>query len=177
MFVANTLKNAEIHLRKCHYLDEGGDIWRVRHEGNGIQVSGIIDRGYERIIPFRQREFKNAFLEWVILDSVKHRKAASKRLKRAFKIANIQAASSIPGATTVTEWIHELFAHFEPVVIREIANARSKISITFDGWGSKHEKLSVVGVVVHFINEHYKNVTRLIGLPELPGHRKAGVGA
>ncbi len=176
MFVANTLKNVETHLRKCHYLDEGGDIWRIRYVGSGIQASGIVDGSYERIIPFRQREFKNAFLEWVILDNVKHRKAASKRLKRAFKIANIQAASSIPSSTTIAGWIHELFAHFEPVIIREIANARSKISITFDGWGSKHEKISVVGVAVHFIDENYKNVTRLIGLPELPGHRKAGVG-
>jgi hypothetical protein len=115
-------------------------------------------------------------LEWVILDNVKHRKAASKRLKRAFKIANSQAASSVPSPRSIANWIHELFDHFEPVVIREIANARSKTSITFDGWGSKHEKISVVGVVVHFINEHYENVTRLIGLPELPGHRKAGVG-
>jgi hypothetical protein len=35
--------------------------------------------------------------------------------------------------------------------------------------------LSVVDVVVHFINKHYENVTRLIGLPELPGHSKAGI--
>jgi hypothetical protein len=34
----------------------------------------------------------------------------------------------------------------------------------------------VVGVIVHFINEGYENVTRLIGLPELPGHGKTGVG-
>jgi hypothetical protein len=176
MFNSNTLKNAENHLSKCHVLDEGGDIWRARYNGTGIQASGVIDGGYERVIPFRQREFKNAFLEWIILDNVKHRKAASKRLKRAFKIANMHAASSIPSSLSIVTWIHELFEHFEPVVIHEIANARSKISITFDGWGSKHEKISVVGVVVHFINENYENVTRLIGLPELPGHRKAGVG-
>ena len=114
-------------------------------------------------------------MEWVILDNVKHRKAVSKRLKRAFKIANIQAASSIPGHAIISEWIHELFAHFEPVVIREIANARSKISITFDGWGSKHEKLSVIRVVIHFINKYYKNITRLIGLSELPDYRKTSI--
>ena len=90
-------------------------------------------------------------------------------------ITNIQVVSSIPGTITVTEWIHELFAHFESIIICEIANARSKISITFDGWGSKHEKLSVIGVIVHFINEYYKNVIYLIGLPELPGYGKASV--
>ena len=43
MFNANTLKNAETHLRKCHYLDEGGDIWRIRHEESGIQASGVVE--------------------------------------------------------------------------------------------------------------------------------------
>ena len=69
-----------------------------------------------------------------------------------------------------------MFIHFEPKVVEEIQNAKSKISISFDGWGSKREKLSVVGVVVYFINDKYEAVSRLIGLPELPGHRKSGVG-
>jgi hypothetical protein len=120
-------------------------------------------------------EFKNAFLEWVILDDIKHRKAASPRLKRLFTIANNQAAKNLLEDTTVAQWVHDMFNQFEPEVIEEIANARSRISISFDGWGSKHEKISVIGVVVHFINDKYENVTRLIGLPELPGHGKAGV--
>jgi len=69
-----------------------------------------------------------------------------------------------------------MFEHFEPQVIHEVQNARSCISISFDGWGSKYKKISVIGVVIHFINDKYENVTRLIGLPELPGHGKAGVG-
>jgi hypothetical protein len=69
-----------------------------------------------------------------------------------------------------------MFQYFEPEVIEEIRNAKSRISITFDGWGSKHKKISVLGVVVHFINDKYKSVTRLIGLPELLGHGKTGVG-
>jgi hypothetical protein len=69
-----------------------------------------------------------------------------------------------------------MFEYFEPEVIEEIQHAKSRISISFDGWGSKHEKISVVRVVVHFIDVNYKCVTRLIGLPELPDHGKAGVG-
>jgi hypothetical protein len=157
-------------------LDEGGDIWRVRPALEAAQASGIIDGSYEHVMPFRQREFQNAFIEWVILDSVKHRKAASKRLKRCFRIANMQSVNAFPTSKTVGNWIYEMFAHCEPDIIKEIANARSKISISFDGWGSKRERISVVGIVIHFINENYENVTRLIGLPELPGHRKAGVG-
>jgi hypothetical protein len=111
------------------------------------------------------------------MDNIKHRKASSKRLLRAFQIANIQAANAFPtSGTTVATWIHDMFTYFEPIVIEEVHNTKSKVSISFDGWGSKREKLSVIGVVIHFINDKYEAVSRLIGLPELPGHSKSGVG-
>jgi hypothetical protein len=141
------------------------------------QASGPVDGGYERIIPFRQQEFVNAFTEWVVMDNVKHRKAASARLKRAFKIANMQCVKALPEYHgSVASWIHEIFEYFEPEIKEEIRTALSKIHVSFDSWGSKHEKLSVVGIVIHFINNKGDMVTRLLGLPELPNHRKAGVG-
>lgn len=80
---ANTLKNAEKHLRTEHYLDEGGDIWRQKTNTEQLpQPSGPVNGGYEKVLPFRQQEFKNALLEWIICDNVKHRKVCSKRLKR-----------------------------------------------------------------------------------------------
>jgi len=66
--------------------------------------------------------------------------------------------------------------YFEPTIIEEIRTARSKISISFDGWGSKREKISLVGVVAHFIDSKGRGVSRLLGMPELPGHGKAGKG-
>jgi hypothetical protein len=68
-----------------------------------------------------------------------------------------------------------MFKHFKPEVIEEVHNAKSRISILFNGWGLKHKRLSVVGIIIHFINNKYKAVLRLISLPMLPGHRKTGV--
>jgi hypothetical protein len=45
-----------------------------------------------------------------------------------------------------------MYWHFEPVIIEEIRTARSRIYVSFDRWGLKYKKLSVLGVVVHFIN-------------------------
>jgi hypothetical protein len=69
-----------------------------------------------------------------------------------------------------------MFEHFKPYIIKEIANAWSRVSLSFNGWGLKHKKILVVGVVIYIINERYKNITRLIGLLELSRHRKKGVG-
>jgi hypothetical protein len=142
-----------------------------------VVASGTVDRNYKKVIPFRQLEFKAMLLKWVILDNIKHRKVTSGRLAEVIKIANLQAVRAMPSSSsTLAAWIHDMFSHFEPQIIAEIRTAKSRISVSFDGWGSKHEKISVLGIVVHFINEQHKNVTRLIGLPELPKHKKAGVG-
>jgi hypothetical protein len=69
-----------------------------------------------------------------------------------------------------------MFEYFEPEIQEEIKTAKSKIHVSFDGWGSKHEKLSVVSVIIYFINKQGDIVTRLIGLLELLNHGKAGVG-
>ena len=69
-----------------------------------------------------------------------------------------------------------MFKYFEPEVIEEVRNAKSRILISFDGWGLKRERLSIIGVVIYFINDKYEAVSRLIGLSTLPGYGKTGVG-
>jgi hypothetical protein len=53
--------------------------------------------------------------------------------------------------------------------------AKSHIYISFNDWGLKHEKLSIIGIIIHFINVKYKVVARLISLLELPGHGKTSI--
>jgi hypothetical protein len=69
-----------------------------------------------------------------------------------------------------------MFKHFKPEVIKEVYNIKLRILILFDGWGLKRERLSVVSVVVYFINDKYEAILRLIGLLMLPRHGKTGVG-
>jgi hypothetical protein len=68
-----------------------------------------------------------------------------------------------------------MFDYFKPQVIKEVYIAKSRISISFDGWGLKREKLSVISVVIYMVNNKNKNVTRLIGLLELLRYRKTDV--
>jgi hypothetical protein len=168
--------NAEIHIREVHQLDEGGDTWRIKKEIDSIQASGPVDGNYDRILPFQELAFKAALMALIILDRIKYKKLTSGRFACVINIANSQAVAAIPTShNTFALWIHDMHAHFEPTIITEICTAKSRIHVSFDGWGSKHEKISVLGVVVHFLDSAYNMVTRLIGLPELPEHSKTGV--
>jgi hypothetical protein len=59
----NTLNNTKTYLQKEYYLDQGGDMWRVFKETKLAQASGPVKGSYNKVIPFCQQEFKNAFLE------------------------------------------------------------------------------------------------------------------
>ena len=103
-FNANTLSNAERHIQDTHMLDARGDTWRIiSTELIRAQASGVVNGSYSEVIPFRQQEFVNAFLEWTICDSIKYRKVTSKRLKRCFKIANIKIVNALPDAHSTIE--------------------------------------------------------------------------
>jgi hypothetical protein len=68
-----------------------------------------------------------------------------------------------------------MFVYFKPKIIKEICTAKLRITISFDSWGLKRKRLSVVGIIIHFINTKNQNVIRLIGLPTLPSYRKSSV--
>ena len=38
-------------------------MWRIQPGSTATQASGPVDGSYERVIPFRQQEFVNAFIE------------------------------------------------------------------------------------------------------------------
>ena len=67
-----------------------------------------------------------------------------------------------------------MFKYFKLELIEEITNARSKISISSNRQGSKREKISVIGVITHFINSKYDMYTRLLSLLDLPNYSKTG---
>ena len=88
----------------------------------------------------------------------------------------MQAAKAIPEYyRTISSQINKMFKYFKPYIQEEIRIAKSRIYISFDKQGLKHKKLSIISIIIHFINAKYKAITRLIGLPELLGHRKAKV--
>ena len=90
------------------------------------QASGTVNSSYNIAIPFRQLEFKNAFIEQVVCDKIKNRKATSQQLRQCFKIANKHTIVAIPTApSTLATQITAMFYYFEPKVIKEIQNAKS----------------------------------------------------
>ena len=57
---------------------------------------------------------------------------------------------------TVTNWINAEFLERKASIVRSIANAKGKVTISFDGWKANNDVLDLLGVVVHYLGDDYK---------------------
>jgi hypothetical protein len=57
---------------------------------------------------------------------------------------------------TVVNWLVDEVVKHKPKVIRSIANAKGKVTISFDRWKANNDVLDLLGVVVHYLRDDYK---------------------
>lgn len=113
---------------------------------------------------FNKHDWKSVFLEWAIVDDISLRKTASNRLKRMACYRNPIMEPFFPGGHATTRvWVIKLFEVTKPHIRLSLANARSRITISFDGWKSDNE-LDLLGVFAHYFDEQYQLKTVLISL-------------
>ena len=57
---------------------------------------------------------------------------------------------------TARAWIVADFANYKKAIIRSIASAKGKVTISFDGWKANNDALDLLRVVTHYIRSDYK---------------------
>lgn len=119
---------------------------------------------------FDRLGWQKCYLEWAIGDDISLRKATSKRLKRLLEFHNSKVSLIVPqNHSTTARWILKLFAGSKPAIIRSLARARSKISISFDAWKSDNE-LDLLGIFAHYLDENLQLKTVMLGLRNTYGN-------
>lgn len=121
--------------------------------------------------PFPLDEFKRLFLEWIICENIVLRQSVSPRLRMIFALLNNIAEQVIPTShNTTRSWMTTAFSQEKITIQNLIANAGSRINISFDAWSSDNG-LSLLGVVAHFLDgQNHQLKTILLGLPQLKSH-------
>jgi hypothetical protein len=70
--------------------------------------------------------------------------------------------------STVKRWILEEFEKKRLEIKAELATARSRIHVSFDGWTSPNG-LVIIGVVVHYLDKDLVNRSYLVGMRRIRG--------
>ena len=76
----------------------------------------------------------------------------------------------MPQSTNTTRgWIIQEFEQGKKAVIKDLAQAKSRITVSFDGWKADNEILDLLGVVAHYIDRNYKVKTITLALRDTYG--------
>jgi hypothetical protein len=168
LYNAQTSSNASEHLLLKHRIDENGPMGPIKNSiADQIQVSAA--RGLAARV--NSDEFNGKFMTWVLLDNITFRQSTSRNLHELLKLLNPKVDAELwTSHNTTRNHIVKLFDLHKITVSRVLAAAKSRISISFDGWQA-NTGANFVGVCAHFIDSEYRFRTILIGMPAIKGEK------
>lgn len=117
---------------------------------------------------FDTYDFKALLYDWIVHDNVSFKELESDRLRRVLIYLDKRCSAHIPTRTTVSRTIGRIHDKCAGVVTEQLATAASKINVSFDLWTSGN-KLALLGLCVHYINDKGTPVTSLLALPQQKG--------
>lgn len=161
------------HLQRRHNYDEKGH----RHDTSGQKrkrdtedIRDAVKRlRDEKERPFDTAGWKRAYLRWIVSDNQSLRSATSPALRALLVVDNSKIDAIVPTShATAHRYIVECYVSSKTKVTKTLAEARSSISVSFDGWLADNQ-LDMLGVTAHYLDEQLRVKTVLLGLRPMYG--------
>jgi hypothetical protein len=157
------------HLKTAHGLDKNGNI--IDKKRKSVVDDYYRLEGYDDVAAvdntlaaaFDHCQFKAVLYQWVISDNLSFEQLESPYFKHLISYLNPRASACIPTASTISRTVAICYDRALGVVTETLQSAITKINLSFDLWTSKN-KLALLGLCAHFINNDSKSVTTLLAL-------------
>jgi hypothetical protein len=94
-------------------------------------------------------------------------KIESPAIRDVLTYLNPRCKAVIPSRTTLRASIAAAYNNALAAVVTELATASTKISISFDLWTSPGRRLSLLGVVAHYLNDNFEPRAILLAMPHI----------
>ena len=163
------------HLVKHHsFTKQGGEVAKKRKRDNEGDLPSTVKRQIKaQTAVFQRDDWQAVFLAWAVADDVSLKKTTSKRLRRLLLYRCPILKDVIPKAPSTSRiWKLTAFEQLKPTIVRHLALAKSRISLSFDAWKSDNE-LDLLGVVAHYVDSDYNVKNVLLALRNTYGSHTA----
>jgi hypothetical protein len=176
---STTAANGHLQLNKPgHWLSKDGPILSKPLRKHGQQslrqaaLSGVKFslEAYKTIGNFDVQEFWQAAALWLVDNNRPLREFETLAFRKMIRLANPEAEALLwRSHNSVSAFVMRLYSWLRPQVVRALAEAESKVHISFDGWTTKGGKRGFFSVVAHYANSKGPIVDLPITLPQLVG--------
>lgn len=178
IYRAQATSAAGYHLEIHHGLNQDGPL-PVKQ----AQIAPAIQRAWQSssagIAPeFDLSTFKALLLRLFTIEQLPFAKVESDALRTLLIHCQPRLIGYIPSRRSIRRYIGIAYDQSLAAVEAELAGATTRINLSFDLWTSPGRRLSLLGVVAHYLNAQYKPCTTLLALPRMKGaHIGASIAA
>lgn len=160
---------AALHIKTQHNRGEDGLIKAAKPTKSIAEMLQRPQAG-NLLTRFDLRQFRQAYMRWVLLDDVSFRSATSANSRNLFETAAPIVSRFIPQShSTVPAWLDSEYYHAQAAILATLQAAVSRVYVSFDVWTSNHRK-AYLGVIAYFLDASYTRRNALLTLPRLRGH-------
>jgi hypothetical protein len=173
--------SASHHMKEVHRIGPDGMITEPSTPSRGSGVAQSVLDGYcvaaaecnAAAEAFDYETFKGLLTRFFVVEQIPLMKVESQAFKDLLIYCNPRCRAALPGRTTLKRYISSAYDQALPAVESELASASSKINLSFDLWTSPNRRLSLLGVVAHYLDKSFEPRALLLALPRMTGAHTA----
>lgn len=155
-----------MHLYQKHKILPPGSI---SSESTSAITSFVEIQQYPQQVPLQAERWCNHYINWIAATDTTFEEAANPFLREVIINGGPHAKGLLPSRKTVRSWLLNTYYERLDEVKEQLANSRSCITLSLDGWSTPND-ISMLGVVGHWINEQCELKTALLALRPLDSH-------
>jgi hypothetical protein len=117
--------------------------------------------------------FKGLLTRFFVVEQLLLHKVDSPALRDLLVYCNPRCRAALPARNTLKRYVASAYEYALPAVELELSSASSKINLSFDLWTSPNRRLSLLGVVAHYLDKRFEPRALLLALPRMSGAHTA----
>jgi hypothetical protein len=122
---------------------------------------------------FGYETFKGLLTRLFVVEQIPLLKVELQAMKDLLIYCNPRCKAALLSRTALKRYITSAYEHALPAVELELASASSKINLSFDLWTSLNRRLSLLGVIAHYLDRRFEPRALLSALPRMTGTHTA----
>lgn len=156
-----------------HGFDKNGKKVEMKRKRTEDDVAELLERQSKaQETVFDRSDWQHTFIAWAVGDEVSLRRSCSERLRALVTYRNPFVENVLPtDHSTTRRWIIKASQRAKGAIRRCMSKAKSRITLSFDGWRSGNE-LDMLGVTAHYVDNNYRVKNVLLALRNTYGSHK-----
>jgi hypothetical protein len=122
---------------------------------------------------FDARIFRGLITRLFTEEQLALKKVEAPALRELLIYLNPRCSVAIPSRSALRKGITAAYDNALTAVARELQTASTKVNISFDLWTSPGRRLSLIGVVAHYLNDNFEPRVILLAMPQMQGSHTA----